>query len=87
MNMTERLTQYDKLRNCYVMKPDAEQGKHIQRLGAYEDRDTAERLEYPTDDLEMIFECGHCGGEVGHQYRFCPHCGGRLIEDKADEEL
>ncbi len=33
----ERLTRYEEIRGCYVMKPHVQQGLHIQKLGAYED--------------------------------------------------
>lgn len=45
-----RLTQYDSVRSCYVMRPEARQGLHIQKLGQYES--AAEYLlAYSLDDL------------------------------------
>lgn len=36
MNEYETITDYDVMRECYVMKSEAKQGKHLQRLGELE---------------------------------------------------
>ena len=79
-----RLTEFDKVRNVYVISPDAKQGENIQKLGRLEDRDTACRDEFTeaNDDgtNELVYECGNCHAAVGHSYIFCPWCGQRLKE-------
>ena len=72
-----RLTEFDVVRNCYVIKPDAS-GNHIQKLGKLEDRDEANRMEYTTTDNEYEYECGHCGSIVLSRDNFCSECGQRL---------
>lgn len=77
----ERLTKYDVSRKCYVIKPAVAQGQNIQRLGRYEDRDEARRVnraDSKSPDAE--FECGACGAGVGSSNVFCPWCGQRLQE-------
>ena len=52
-----RLTQYDKVRQVYVIRPDAPQGQIIQRLGHFEDMCES----HETDDDNV---CPYCGKEV-----------------------
>lgn len=80
----ERLTKYDTVRNCYVIRPDAKQGEHIQRLGMYEDRDEVKEpyvcgkmfSDYP------VYRCPTCKKLVDEdlKFTFCPSCGQRLKE-------
>ena len=80
----ERLTKYDKVRKCYVIKPDAKQGENIQRLGLYEDRDEV----MPLKDIWGEKFCPACdtGRSISPEmvkdlrYKFCPYCGQRLKE-------
>lgn len=78
----DRLTEFDKTRGVYVIKPDAT-GNHIQRLGMYEDRDTPKveirRDHYSEGDAEL--ECGNCEAPVGASYIFCPWCGQRVKKE------
>lgn len=74
-----RLTEWDSVHGCYVIKPDAS-GNHIQKLGKLEDRDEANRMEYTTTDNEYEYECGHCSSIVLSRDNFCPCCGQRLRE-------
>lgn len=82
MPSVERLTEFDEVRQCYVIRPDAEQGEHIQRLGFYEDKDTVNVRNYGAgwDGEGLQPECGCCGRPVGFSYRFCPHCGQRVSD-------
>ena len=75
-----RLTTFDIVRGVYVIKPDAPQGEHIQKLGKLEDRDEANRMEYTTIDNEYEYECGHCSSIVLSRDNFCSCCGQRLRE-------
>ena len=82
----ERLTKFDAMRNCYVMRPDARQGDNIQRLGLYEDRD---EVCVPYGDSGKTVRCGRCKGIIleikGELYSFCPWCGQRLLKKKENE--
>lgn len=79
----ERLTKFDAMRNCYVMRPDARQGDNIQRLGRYEDRDEARACVYTS--LHEL-QCCNCGYLIADDnYTFCPWCGQRLQEEKENE--
>ena len=88
----DRLTMFDKARSVYVIAPDVKQGQNIQRLGMYEDRDTAQLVKFYGDTREECnAECPACGGLLidGHiglpeNYNFCPTCGQR-IKWRADE--
>ena len=88
----ERLTEWDKLNGCYTIKPDVRQGYNIQRLGMYEDRDTALLVDFFGDTREeCCANCPACGrllidGHIGlpDNYNFCPACGQRL-KWRADE--
>ena len=66
----ERLTKYDKVRRVYVIRPDAKQGEHIQRLGFFEDK----WEEKPADD----YECPECESYVSEGDNFCRNCGQRI---------
>ena len=87
----ERLTKFDSMRGCYVMKPEVEQGKHIQKLGEYEEKDEARLVDFFGDKSEeCCADCPACGcllvdGCIGlpENYNFCPACGQRLkwVED------
>ena len=80
----ERLTKYDKVRKCYVIKPDAKQGENIQRLGLYEDRDEV----MPLKDIWGEKFCPACDNARSilqislddPSFKFCPRCGQRLKE-------
>lgn len=72
----ERITEYDEVRGCYVIKPEAPQGQHIQRLGMYEDRDEAKRC--ITDLQGFGVSCPNCDRVMESQFEFCPDCGQRL---------
>lgn len=80
----ERITEYDDVRHCYVIKPEALQGQHIQRLGMYEDRDEAKNWILWTDDRKDYAKCPVCDfgeeGELKWEDRtiFCQCCGQRL---------
>ena len=80
----DRITEYDEVRHCYVIKPEAPQGQHIQRLGMYEDRDEAKKWIQWTDDRMDYVKCPVCGyGDEGEilmkeTLGFCPSCGQRL---------
>ena len=57
-----RLTQFNKINKCYVMRPDVEQGDHIQKLGRYEDlEDQLEDIksEICNDYCKHIAECNN----------------------------
>lgn len=77
----DRLTEFDKTRGVYVIKPDAT-GNHIQRLGILEDRDEPRRNKYAgSKSPDADFECGACGADVGSSYNFCPWCGQRVKKE------
>ena len=72
-----RLTTFDKVRNCYVIKPDADQGMNIQKLGQLEDRDDPKEL---TMDKGRSY-CRSCGEFIDPcnlEANFCKNCGQRL---------
>ena len=79
----ERITVYDRMRQCYIIPPEADerQGQIIQQLGMLEDkafnvmRDNIKDVS--TGEYESI-ECGRCGHPVGASYNFCPECGQRV---------
>lgn len=79
-----RLTKYDSVRNCYVMRPDAKQGEHIQRLGKYEDMEEGKELvEMGThgygDGTDPIMCCGWCMKPIEEpSFKFCPYCGWKI---------
>lgn len=82
-----RLTEYDRVRKCYVIKPDAKMGQNIQKLGMYEDRDEPRRIKYAeSKSPDAEFECGACGADVGCCYVFCPWCGQRLKEEAREND-
>lgn len=87
----ERLTKFDTMRNCYVMRPDARQGDNIQRLGRYEDRDEVciPYFDHKDENGSVILRCGSCDRIVPEikddLYSFCPWCGQRLQEEKENE--
>ena len=79
----DRLTEFDKTRGVYVIKPDVAQGQNIQRLGMLEDRDEAKKAILVGD----IMECPVCDREVENhseykefagKFDFCPNCGQRI---------
>lgn len=87
--MLERITMYDKARKIYVIRPDAPQGQHIQRLGMYEDRDMASR-DLVLGDVQG-YSCKICNTLVDADDNFCRVCGQRLkgdgtTYDKVDDD-
>ena len=82
----QRLTQYDEMRHCYVIKPDAEQGQNIQRLGMYEDRDERKPVKIIGKKKEGCrAECPACDMVLAEnnlqgarELEFCFHCGQKL---------
>lgn len=86
----ERLTTFDNVNKCYVMKPDVQQGLHIQKLGRLEDLEErgAEIGPEPAEweESEDGFpKCGACGHEI-HVFGcnkavvtpYCPWCGRKM---------
>lgn len=69
-----RLTKYDEIRKCYVIRPDAKIGDNVQRLGRYEDRDEA--MEIIVED--RVTKCRACGDILIDVLNFCENCGQRL---------
>lgn len=83
--MLERITVHDAFRGVYVVVPDAPQGQHIQRLGKYEDRDTAEPVKFFDDSEQRSAVCPTCGKilvedykDVPQDFQFCFGCGQRI---------
>lgn len=86
----ERLTKFDNVNKCYVMKPDVAQGDHIQRLGRYEDKEEAGTPigAVPADWLvteDGYPQCGRCkkiitghGDTRGLFTPYCPYCGSQM---------
>ena len=86
----ERLTKFDNVNKCYVMKPDVAQGDHIQRLGRYEDKEEAGTpiVAVPVDWLvteDGYPQCGRCkmiitghGDTRGLFTPYCPYCGSQM---------
>ena len=73
----DRLTEYNRIAECYVMKPDAPQGQNIQRLGMYEDRDEAKEV-YVNNDLWYCPNCKEMLDYYDDKEPFCRRCGQRL---------
>ena len=84
----ERLTKFDNVNKCYVMKPDVAQGDHIQRLGRYEDMEEAGTPigAVPVDWLvteDGYPQCGRCKkivdfGRFTPFTPYCPYCGSQM---------
>lgn len=78
----ERLTTFDNVNKCFVMKPDVQQGLHIQKLGRFEDLEErgAEigpepaEWEESEDGFPKCGACGHKGGITP----YCPWCGRKM---------
>lgn len=78
----ERLTTFDNVNKCFVMKPDVQQGLHIQKLGRLEDLEErgAEIGLEPAEWEETADgypKCGACGRK-GVPTPYCPWCGRRM---------
>lgn len=74
----DRLTEFNKTRGVYVIKPDAT-GNHIQKLGKLEDRDEAKACIYTSLHELQCCNCGYI--IVDDNYTFCPWCGQRLKKE------
>lgn len=81
----ERLTKFDNVNKCYVMRPDVAQGDHIQRLGRYEDKEEAGTPigAVPVDWLvteDGYPQCGRCKriADLRRFTPYCPYCGSQM---------
>lgn len=63
-----RLTQFNKINKCYVMRPDVEQGDHIQKLGRYED------LEDQLEDIKSEICNDYC--------KYLAECNNKNLDEK-----
>lgn len=90
----QRLTTFDKVNRCYVMKPDVQQGLHIQKLGRYEDLEERgaeigpEPAGTPIGAVPVDWlitedgypQCGRCKNIItrGLFTPYCPYCGSQM---------
>lgn len=78
-----RITEYDYIRKIYVIKPDAPQGIHIQKLGELEDRDEKKDVVFKRTDGGggHVLACPKCENVLPSEIiesNFCPFCGQKL---------
>ena len=79
-----RLTVWDKIHECYTIKPEVRQGLNIQKLGTLEDRDEARACVYTSLHEPQCCNCGYLISD--DNYTFCPWCGQRLQNTEVEED-